>query len=109
MNKTNKTANSSRQRNNTTRKTTISCAAPTAAAVYVAGTFNNWNPDALPLKRNDAGHWSVDLNLAPGRYEFKFVVDGQWCCEPGCEGEHRGCPKCVPNEHGTMNRVLEVE
>jgi hypothetical protein len=46
--------------------------------------------------------------LPPGRYEFKFVVDGAWCCEPGCEGPHHGCPKCVPNSSGTMNRLIEV-
>ena len=28
--------------------------------------------------------------------------------EPGCEGEHHGCPKCCANDFGTMNRVLEV-
>tara|TARA_R110001592_G_scaffold341806_1_gene631160 strand:- start:1079 stop:1279 length:201 start_codon:yes stop_codon:yes gene_type:complete len=48
------------------------------------------------------------LPLPPGHHEFNFIVDGQWCCEPGCEGEHRGCLKCCANAFGTMNRVLEV-
>lgn len=47
------------------------------------------------------------MNLSPGRHEFKFVVDGEWCCEPGCNGRDQG-PKCVPNPFGTMNRVIEV-
>ncbi len=54
------------------------------------------------------GKWTVTIPLPPGRHEYKFVVDGQWCCEPGCEAEYRGCAKCVPNTLGTMNRFLEV-
>lgn len=92
-----------------TKATIISCTASEAQAVRLAGTFNDWNPDSIPMKRTREGKWSARLDLPAGRYEFKFVVDGQWCCEPDCEAEHRGCPKCVPNEHGTMNRVLEVE
>jgi len=99
---------SENQEGSTLHKTKVSCVAPDAEKVFVAGTFNGWKPDELLLKRDKAGRWSVDLQLAPGRYEFKFIMDGQWCCEPGCEGEHRGCPKCVPNDCGTMNRVLEV-
>ena len=84
------------------------CHAPNAQQVFVAGTFNEWKPDATPLVRDKAGEWRSSLNLPPGHYEFKFIVDGQWCCEVGCEHESSSCPKCVPNEFGTMNRVLEV-
>lgn len=86
----------------------FSCVAPKAQSVFVAGTFNDWNPEAAPLSFATNGKWSTKLKLAPGRYEFKFIVDGEWCCEPGCEGEYHGCKKCCPNEMGTMNRVLEV-
>ena len=94
---------------NSSRAVEFSCDAPQARAVFVAGTFNDWKPDAAPLHPDlPNGKWVVTLPLPPGRYEYKFVVDGQWCCEPGCEHEYRGCPKCVPNEFGTMNRVLDV-
>ena len=92
-----------------TRPVEYSCHAPDARAVFLAGTFKNWTPDdATRLHRQAEGKWALTLPLAPGRHEFKFVVDGQWCCEPGCEHEYRGCPKCVANELGTMNRVLDV-
>jgi 5'-AMP-activated protein kinase regulatory beta subunit len=84
------------------------CQAPLAQAVFVAGTFNDWRPEATPLRRQTDGHWPTTLPLPYGHHEFKFIVDGQWCCEPGCEHEYRGCPKCCANEFGTMNRVLEV-
>ena len=54
------------------------------------------------------GHWDVAVVLPQGRYEFKFVVDGVWCCESGCNGTNRACPKCVSNPFGTMNRLIEV-
>ena len=82
--------------------------APEPKAVFVAGTFNDWRADAMPLKRGSDGQWRATLQLPPGHHEFKFVVDGRWCCEPGCEHEYQGCPKCVPNAFGTMNRVLKV-
>lgn len=88
--------------------TSISCKAPDAQSVFLAGTFNNWDPGTTPMERSENGEWSAQLELAQGRYEFKFIVDGEWCCAPGCQADHT-CPDCVPNDCGTMNRVLEVE
>ncbi len=85
--------------------TRFTCNAPSAQAVFLAGTFNGWDPAATPMIKDAKGNWDVAVALPPGRYEFKFVVDGDWCCEPGCEGTNRDCPKCVPNPFDTMNRV----
>ncbi|MGB6220038.1 glycogen-binding domain-containing protein [Haloferula sp.] len=93
---------------NNTKKVEFSCIALKAKSVFLAGTFNDWNPESIPLKFATNGKWSTRLDLAPGRYEFKFIVDGQWCCEPGCEHEYKGCKKCCANEMGTMNRFIEV-
>ena len=87
----------------------VSTSAPKAKRVFVAGTFNNWNPSSHPLKRTGDGHWVLTLDLPPGRYEYKVVIDGEWCCEVGCDKPFDGCPGCVANQFGTMNRVLEVE
>lgn len=84
------------------------CRAPEARQVCVAGTFNEWKPDATPLVRDKAGNWRGSVKLQPGHHEFKFIVDGKWCCEPGCEHEYSGCPKCCTNGFGTINRVLDV-
>lgn len=88
--------------------TTFACHAETATAVSLAGSFNDWSPVATPMTRGDDGAWSASLPLAAGRYEYKFVVDGEWCCEPGCTHRTVQCPHCIMNEQGTMNRVLEV-
>jgi hypothetical protein len=44
----------------------------------VGGTFNNWNPTATPLLFVGGTEWSKELSLPPGRYEYRFVVDGKW-------------------------------
>ena len=89
------------------RPVAFCCHAPTAQAVFVAGEFNGWDPKATAMVRGDDGAWTLELDLPPGRYEFKFVVDGQWCCEPGTDDSNPEC-ECVPNLFGTMNRVLKV-
>ena len=91
-----------------TRSVNFSCRAPKAKAVFVAGSFNDWMPDENPLRRETDGPWSTTLSLLPKRHEFKYIVDGQWCCELGCEHQYSGCLKCVPNTCGTMNRFVDV-
>ena len=92
-----------------TKSVEFSCHAPTAKVVFVAGTFNDWKPDVMPLHNHlPNSKWVGTLALPPGRHEYKFVVDGQWCCEPGTPDESRDDVNCCANSFGTMNRVLEV-
>ena len=88
--------------------TKFECHDPTAREVFLAGTFNGWDPKATPMSKDAGGNWAVAVALPAGRHEFKFVVDDVWCCEPGCDGSHHCCPKCVPNSSGTMNRRIYV-
>ena len=50
---------------------------PIAAVVRVAGTFNNWRPGATPMVPMGGGRWLKELVLAPGVYEYRFVVNGE--------------------------------
>lgn len=85
------------------------CDSPAAKDVYLAGTFNNWEPKEHRLSRNKRGEWRTTLILDPGRYEYKFVIDGKWMCSPHCgERGMQTCPHCVQNAFGTMNRILIV-
>lgn len=92
----------------TKREVIFSCYALNAHFVCLAGSFNEWNPDSLPLQHHNDGNWTITLSLAPGRYEYKFVVDGTWCCKPGCHEIGTECVDCVRNDFDTMNRVLIV-
>jgi hypothetical protein len=67
----------------------------------VAGTFNNWNPDANKLTSH-SDYFDTEIELAPGVYEYKFVINGQWHIDPDC-----GLWAC--NSFGTMNSVIKVE
>jgi anti-sigma factor RsiW len=60
--------------------------APQARQVSVAGDFNKWQTDALPMSRQDGGVWTIDLTLKPGVYTYMFVLDGKaWVTDPDAE------------------------
>lgn len=50
---------------------------PNARQVMLAGSFNNWEERSLPMRKVDSG-WIAALRLKPGKYWYKFIVDGQW-------------------------------
>lgn len=86
--------------------TSFRLAAPEATEVFLAGEFNQWSATATPMQRGSDGAWVAALDLPAGRYEYKFVVDGQWVCEPGCAGKEG--ETCVPNPFGSLNSVVDV-
>ena len=89
----------------------ITCAAPDAREVSIGGTFNDWDASRTPMSKSADGTWRVMLRLPAGSYEYKFVVDGKWVCEPGVDEfdpKLAGSPDCVPNVYGSWNRKLDV-
>jgi 1,4-alpha-glucan branching enzyme len=74
---------------------------PTAKNVSVAGTFNHWQPEAKTLHASGGGRWIKESALAPGNYEYCFVVDGQWMSDPLAK-------ESVANPFGGKNSVLKV-
>ena len=52
-----------------------------AREVYLAGSFNEWRPQELAMEKTEKG-WYLPYVLAPGNYEYKFVVDGRWMTDP---------------------------
>jgi len=75
---------------------------PGAKKVFLAGDFNGWDPQARRMKRERRGSdvFVAVLDLPPARYEYKYVVDGEWVC----------CPVAprVSNAFGTQNSVIVV-
>ena len=82
--------------------------APMAHRVFVAGSFNAWKPEATSMTRKGAGRWLAEVAIAPGRHEYKFLVDGRWCCGVGPDGPTECVATAIPNDRGSMNLVLEV-
>jgi 1,4-alpha-glucan branching enzyme len=87
-------------RNKKTR-VTLSLEAPAAQEVILCGDFNNWNIKTHPMKKDKSGLWKRSVMLPPGRYEYKFLVDGQWRNDPKND-------KTCPNRFGTRNSVLTI-
>ncbi len=73
--------------------------APDAQAVFVAGSFNDWQPSVTPLQKQDDGRWVVELVIEPGMYEYQFIVDGQWADDPLSSAY-------IANPFGGLNGVL---
>jgi len=47
-----------------------------ACAVFVTGSFNHWRSNGAPMTHLGNGRWAKELLLPPGRYEYRFVVNG---------------------------------
>ena len=72
-----------------------------ASSVSLAGDFNGWSTVSHPMEKRDDGLWTIEVNLPPGRQEYKFFVDGQqWWNDPEAP--------TVPNLWGTENSYVEV-
>ena len=75
---------------------------PQAQEVCLAGTFNDWRPEANPMRQEPAGTWATELMLRPGEYEYRLLVDGQWKDDPMAK-------RYVSNPFDGFNCVLEVK
>lgn len=57
-------------------KVTFCIEASEAKKVQVAGVFNNWKADTMPLKKLKNGTFKGSVNLPINEsFEFKYVVD----------------------------------
>jgi chromosome partitioning protein len=74
---------------------------PDAESVAVTGDFTDWSVQGMPLKTRDDGVWELELDVEPGCYEYKFIVDGVWKVDP----EN---PERVRNNYGQLNSILLV-
>ena len=84
----------------TTKAVTFTVHAEKGKAVYVAGEFNDWDPTAKKMAFKN-GVYTATVKLAPGDYQYKFVIDGTWCADP--ENVN-----AVANDQGTFNSVITV-
>ena len=72
-------------------------------AVYLAGSFNEWSTTAKKMAyKAKSGLYAATVQLVPGEYQYKFVIDGTWCADP--ENEN-----AVKNDQGTFNSVVVVK
>ncbi len=83
------------------RRITFKLEASEAKEAILVGDFNSWDFKKHTMKKDDKGRWTKIVTLAPGRYEYKFLVDGQWQNDPDND-------QMVANSFGTLNNILTV-
>ena len=76
--------------------------APKAKKVSLAGDFNKWSTKEHAAKKDTKGNWSTKIALKPGKYEYKFIVDGNWLNDPSNN-------MVITNTYGTQNSIIEIK
>ena len=85
------------------RPVTFTIHAEKGKEVYIAGEFNKWDPTAKKMAyKARSGVYSATVKLAPGEYQYKFVIDGTWCADPENVNS-------IQNDQGTFNSIVTVK
>ncbi|KAK2428725.1 protein PTST, chloroplastic [Trifolium repens] len=69
-----------------------------ASEVFLLGSFDGWSSQRK-MEKSNTGIFSVYLQLYPGTYEIKFIVDGEWKIDP---------LRPVVNNNGFVNNLLVI-
>jgi predicted alpha/beta superfamily hydrolase len=79
--------------------TSLPVSHPSNSNIYIAGSFNNWNPqnEQFKFQQDEKGNYFINLKLNPGSYEYK-ITRGGW-----------DKVECTKNGAGVANRILKVE
>jgi 1,4-alpha-glucan branching enzyme len=85
----------------TPKKQTFRYNEPTATSVLLVGDFTHWQANGIPMQKDKDGIWTASVTLAPGKHNYRFIVDGEWCDDPECTVR-------VPNAFGTQDMVRQV-
>ncbi|MCK4993643.1 MAG: AAA family ATPase [Candidatus Omnitrophica bacterium] len=109
-----KEAQNQKQENNAVAPTTPQASVAKKGAVFtfyaedakhvgIAGDFNDWVSSTQEQMENiEKGVWARVLHLDPGKYQYKFVVDGKWIIDPKN-------PKIERDLSGNVNSLLEIK
>ena len=89
-----------RKATGTRKRVKFHIAAEPGSEVFVAGTFNGWNPKKNKLKTKN-GVYEGTVLAEQGTHEYKFIVNGTWCADPECS-------EWAPNGMGSLNSVIKV-
>ncbi len=70
-------------------------------SVAVVGDFNDWQSEKGKMTRQKDGTYRKRLQLPPGQYRYKFLIDGQWFEDPEAEAQ-------LPNAFGTLDSLVSL-
>jgi len=84
------------------KRARFTVSAKPGSLVFVAGTFNDWDPSANQMHDpTGKGNYRADVLIPHGEYEYKFIVNGQWEADPHCHNR-------VADSFGSENCVLQI-
>ena len=83
------------------REVTFTFEAPEAEHVLLTGDFNDWTMDGSEMEPS-GGIWTKVIKLSPGRYRYRYVVDGQWQHDPSNAA-------IEPNPYGGHNSICVID
>lgn len=72
-----------------------------AKKVIISGSFNRWDEKLFTMNKTESG-WSLTLQIKPGKYQYKFIVDNKWI-------EDNTNSNRTLNEFGGFNSVIDVK
>jgi len=79
----------------------FSLTAPNAKKVQLVGDFTHWDQRPINMHREAEGVWRTSVPLETGTYNYRFLVDGQWCDDPECQCH-------AANPYGSQNAICKV-
>jgi len=83
------------------QEVTFAFEAPEAEHVLLVGDFNDWTLDGSEMQPI-GGVWTKVITLGPGRYRYRYVVDGQWQSDPSNAA-------IAPNPYGGHDSILVMD
>lgn len=73
-----------------------------AQTVHLVGDFTDWDKKPIQMKKQKNGVWKTTVSLKPGRYHYRYLVDGEWRNDPCSTSQ-------AENPFGSTNSVRDVQ
>lgn len=86
----------------TTPSIEFTVTAPEAKEVFLVGDFNGWQAEGFQMRKFKDGVCRKKVQLKPGRYEYLFLVDGNWWTDPQNDA------RCT-NPFGMENSIIQIK
>ncbi|MDE6737755.1 MAG: hypothetical protein K2K07_01490, partial [Lachnospiraceae bacterium] len=51
--------------------------------VQLTGNMTDWATEGPDFEKKDGDIWELTMEFAPGAYQYKLLVDGEWTVDPG--------------------------
>ena len=72
-----------------------------AKEVILTGSFVDWREHDIKMQKIGSQGWRIKMDIPPGIYEYKFIVDGEWKQDPDNKST-------VINQYRTLNSILSI-